>query len=188
MKKTKELDVEVRADSGTIVAIASSFMNKDRVNDVIMPGAFDEAIASINMKGLPMLFGHIQNDMSTIVGRWEKAYIDGDKVIVEGRFLDDEDGQRARKKALGGALSTVSVGMYIKDFEENEAGGINIRKAELVEVSLVVVPANPKAEVMSVKSAEASEPELEKPSALSQEIIKSKSAAFRALLKIKYGI
>nr|WP_307955108.1 HK97 family phage prohead protease [Streptococcus uberis] len=73
-----------------------------------------------------------------------------------------------------GALDSFSIGFIVKDYEaiDNKSiySGMKIKEAELLETSIVTVPANPSATVSSVKSldiANTIKKELEK-----QELIK----------------
>lgn len=55
-----------------------------------------------------------------------------------------------------GALDSFSIGFIVKDYEtiDNKSmySGVKIKEAELLETSIVTVPANPSATVSAVKS------------------------------------
>jgi phage head maturation protease len=63
-----------------------------------------------------------------------------------------------------GALDSMSIGTIIHDYQPVEKdkpfGGWNITKAEVIEGSVVTVPANDQAVIQNVKSFEADEKQL----------------------------
>ena len=134
-------------DAGTITGTAWPFGTADRMGDVIEPGAFKGA------KGpLPMLAFHRPDDP---VGVWTEITETAKGLIVKGRLLI-EDLPRAREiRALvqSGAAGGLSIGFLTKKAEARRDGGRTIKSVELVEVSLVSVPAHPGARVSSAKTA-----------------------------------
>lgn len=134
-------------DAGALSGIAWPFGSPDRVGDVIEKGAFAGAVLP-----LPMLFGHDQNDP---IGVWEKAEEKADGLHVKGRLLI-EDVPRAREvRALvqAGAVRGLSIGFTGRKALPRKGGGRTITQLDLLEVSLVTVPAHPGAQVTSAKSA-----------------------------------
>lgn len=114
------------------VAWASGVM--DRQGEKFDARTFDLSVLADHP--LPLLFGH---DHSKIAGSISRAYIDknGD-LAIDFKLADTPLGREMATLIESGSLSAVSVG-----YLQREAGG-SVRR-ELVEVSLVSVPANPKA-------------------------------------------
>ena len=136
-------------DAGTITGLAWPFGSPDRMGDEIMPGAFKGATPP-----LPMLAFH---DPEAPVGAWSSIVETAKGLQVTGRLLVD-DLERAREmRALvkAGAVSGLSIGFTTKRAEARKGGGRVIRAVDLVEISLVTVPAHPGAKVTSAKSATA---------------------------------
>ena len=51
-----------------------------------------------------------------------------------------------------GMIGATSIGFRSRDFERNEEGGFDFKEIDLMEISMVRSPANPKAQVLSAKS------------------------------------
>lgn len=147
-----------------IRAIASTFGNTDRQNDIIDRGAFDESIAALNngTKSIKLLYQH---NVEEVLGMVDSLHIEGDNVIMQGRMVrkfarvqeilalnDDMD-----------ALSDVSIGFFAEGFRFDGDTRI-IEKLDLFEVSIVTIPANKKAKILELKNNKAAdEKPLKKP-------------------------
>lgn len=146
--------IEVKAaitvnEEGTITGTAWPFGTADMVGDEIMRGAFAKALAP-----LPMLAFHDQRDS---IGVWDEITESDDGLHVKGRLLVN-DVARAREvralireKAIGG----LSIGFTTKKAAPRQGGGRTITDLELLEISVVAVPAHPGARITSAKAAEA---------------------------------
>lgn len=134
-------------DAGMITGMAWPFGTPDRMGDEILPGAFKSAKAP-----LPLLAFHRPDDP---VGVWEEVKETGAGLQVKGRLLI-EDLPRAREvRALvkSGAVTGLSIGFMTKSASARRGGGRTIKAVELVEISIVSVPAHPGARVTGAKSA-----------------------------------
>lgn len=136
-------------EAGTIEGLAWPFGSPDRYGDEILPGAFKGAAGP-----LPMLAFHDQRDT---VGVWDSITETAKGLVVKGRLLVNEVARAAemraliREKALGG----LSIGFMTKASKARAGGGRTISKTELVEISIVAVPAHPGARITSAKAAAA---------------------------------
>lgn len=134
-------------DAGAIEGLAWPFGSPDRYGDEILPGAFKGSAGP-----LPMLAHHDQRDT---VGVWESITETAKGLVVKGRLLVNEVARAAemraliREKALGG----LSIGFMTKASKARPGGGRTISKVELVEISIVAVPAHPGARITSAKGA-----------------------------------
>ena len=144
-----EVKASVSVDeAGAIVGCAWPFGSPDRMGDVIEPGAFKGA------KGpLPMLAFHRPDDP---VGVWSEVTETAKGLTVKGRLLVDDLPRAREVRALvkSGAVTGLSIGFMTKSATARRGGGRTIRAVDLVEISLVSVPAHPGARVSSAKSAE----------------------------------
>lgn len=114
----------------------------DRYGDVIEAAGWD--LASFKKNPIA-LFGH---SSSFPIGVWENLRIDGNKLV--GRLKLAARGTSHRIDEIialveQGILRAVSVGFRPIDGEEMKGGGVRYRAQELLETSLVTVPANPNA-------------------------------------------
>jgi HK97 family phage prohead protease/HK97 family phage major capsid protein len=119
--------------------------SEDRVGDVIDAGGWDLR----DFKKNPIaLYGH---DHSNPIGTWKKVRVEGNKLLgvlelaAEGTsaFIDT-----LRKLISQRILKAVSVGFKPTKYEEiadSKRGGLKFLGQELLECSLVAVPANPNA-------------------------------------------
>ena len=143
--RLSKLDVQ----KGELEAVITSFKNYDVVNDRILPGALDNFIKGFG-GSLPMLWQHSQNDP---VGNWTDIQIKGDLVVAKGQiFPEVSKGADAMALISRGMVGATSIGFGSKNYEQNEKGGIDFKEIELVETSLVLTPANPKAQILSAKN------------------------------------
>jgi len=135
----------------------ASTSDVDLVDDIIEPGAFGK----INPKDVALLRDHIG---SQCIGGWSSFEQDGKHLRVEGDIsLAIPVGRETYTLMKQGFLSGISVGYRIKKggMIFDEASGIRrIKKATLVEASIVSVPANRGARVRAVKSLIGSADEL----------------------------
>lgn len=119
----------------------------DRMGDIIEPGGWQLAAFKRNPIAL---FGH---SGGFPIGRWEDVRVDGGK--LKGRLEFARPGTSARideirSLAEQGILKAVSVGFQpvpgkVEPIENSKRGGVRYKEAELVECSIVSVPANPNA-------------------------------------------
>lgn len=116
----------------------------DRMGDIIEPDGWQ-----IDKFSPIALFNHSRND---IIGRWDRVRVEdrqlkGALVLAEAGTSPIVDMTRALVEQ--GLLDTVSVGFRALDREPLDAtdpfGPQRFKKAELLEASLVSVPANPRA-------------------------------------------
>jgi len=134
-------------DAGAITGTAWPFGSPDRMGDVIEKGAFGKA------KGpLPMLAFHRPDDP---VGVWTEIAETAKGLTVKGRLLIDDLPRAKEIRALvqSGAVGGLSIGFMTLKAENRKGGGRTIRAVDLVEISLVSIPAHPGARVTGAKSA-----------------------------------
>lgn len=147
--QVKRADV---SEKGMFSGYASTFnASPDRAGDVIQRGAFRKSIEQYKSNGsMPgLLWAH---DMREPVGRWLALSEDSKGLAAEGKLtLDVTRGRDAHALLKDGALS-LSIGYFIrKDGSERNGTTLLLKDIELLEVSLVAVPANVGAKITSVK-------------------------------------
>lgn len=150
----------------TFSGYGAVFGNIDSYGDVIQPGAFADTLAAAQKSGTwpAMLlqhggYGFSAEDM-TPIGIWTSLSEDGIGLKVEGKFADTARGREAYallKMQPRPAIDGLSIGYIPKEWAQRskpEEPRRTLKKVDLLEVSLVTFPANGKARVSSVKSAE----------------------------------
>jgi HK97 family phage prohead protease/HK97 family phage major capsid protein len=130
-----------RADGPDPLDYVMSDATVDRLGDIVEPSGW--SLASFKKNPIA-LFGH---DSKFIVGKWVDIRVE--KGALRGRLeLMDAVSDRLKEvhaAVRAGILRAVSVGFRALEAEPMESGGRRFTKSELVECSLVSVPANPNA-------------------------------------------
>jgi len=155
----KDLDDE----AGVFTGYASVFGVVDRVGDIVAAGAFNKSLrAWTKSKKLPRMFW--QHDSCEPLGVFTAMTEDAKGLIVEGQLaLGTQRGREARELIKMGALDSLSIGYRPVKWKYDESTDIRtLTEIDLVEVSLVSMPANEQAEIASVKSITSMEPHEQK--------------------------
>jgi HK97 family phage prohead protease len=134
------------AASGDGLEFVLSDATVDRYGDVIEPAGWDLRWFKQNPIAL---FGH---DNAFPIGRWENIRVEGGKLVAKLAFAAEGTSARIdemRKLVEQGILRAVSVGFKPVEYEaldpKRPGRGQRYKKQELLETSLVSVPANPAA-------------------------------------------
>lgn len=151
--------LEIKADeaeTGLIEGYAAIFGERDRGGDIIMPRAFAKSLRERKSSRIPMLFGHVQQHMP--VGVWETMIEDTKGLRVKGRLiLESENARQLHAVMKARAEIGISIGYKTINADYVEQDGEMTRKlveVDLYEISLVTIPMQDNARVVSVKSAD----------------------------------
>lgn len=140
---------------GEFVFTAST-ARSDRENDVIEPNGW---VLEQFKDGGPLLWGHDQSKLP--IGRVLWVKVDDGKLIGKAKFNGQTQlSTDVEKLVRSGDLTALSVGFRPVDMNMNNEGGRNFTKQELLEISVVNVPANPDAVIHSIKSMDIKSPNL----------------------------
>lgn len=141
-------------DGHTVAGYASTFNSVDHYGDTIAPGAFTNTIQKHQAEGtrIPVLFQH-DTTLGSHVGYIDTATEDEHGLYVTIKLDDDETGTKAFNLCKSRRINAMSIGFRsIADEPNPDGDGYLITEADLVEVSLVMSPANPEALITDVKS------------------------------------
>jgi HK97 family phage prohead protease len=147
---TRPIEIKFAADTGEITGYGSTFGNVDLGGDMCQPGCFEKSLKEHKAAGtMPaMLWGH---DAAEPVGVWTEAREDARGLLLKGKLtLEASRGADARALAKDGALA-LSIGYATRD-ADYENGARVLKDVKLFEVSLVGMPMNTEARILSVKS------------------------------------
>ena len=157
--ETKHLDfgfeVKTVGADGTIEGYGSVFGVKDSYADVIQKGAFDKSIkAHREAKSMPALLW--QHDAAQPIGVWTEMSEDSNGLKLKGKLaMDTVKGKEAHALLKMGALNGLSIGFMTKQAQYDEKTELRtLTEVEIWETSIVTFPANTKARVTHVKSAD----------------------------------
>lgn len=153
--KTKDFALQVKdvSDEGIFEGYGSVFGNVDSYGEVVEPGAFAASLARHKREGTkPLMLW--QHDPWSPIGVWEDLAEDGKGLWGKGRLVRgvrqaDEALALLREKAIQG----LSIGYREVEVEPDKERNVRrLKKLDLIEVSIVSMPANRRARVESVKS------------------------------------
>ena len=151
------LEDEEEEDYGKFEGYGSIFGNKDLGNDVIMQGAFAKSLKKKKPNQVKLLYQH-KTDMP--IGVFDEIREDEKGLYVKGRLaLQTQAGKEAYELMKMGALDGLSIGFRVNPKEveyDRRANKRIIKEVELMEVSLVTFPMNPKATIHAVKGEDIS--------------------------------
>lgn len=156
---TLELKVEGKSDDYlTISGYGSVFGNNDNGNDIVMPGAFKECIASGRRP--KMLWNH---DPSQPIGAWDEMSEDENGLLMKGRISRrGKAGEIADLIEMGG-IEGLSIGYRTQEYEmDMDEGSRKLTKLDLWETSVVTFPMNELAGIYAMKADEITERDLER--------------------------
>ena len=133
----------------------------DRQNEIVDPNGWDFSAFERNPV---ILDSHASGSITDILGKGLPPLRRvGNDWLLDVALSSCDKGKLARRLILEGALRTVSVGFVSKRRERDEAGVLVHREAELLEVSLVPIPANPAATMVAMRAAKAAVPAVDMP-------------------------
>lgn len=138
------------------------FGNVDSYGDVIANGAFEGTLKAAKSSGqwpamLSQHGGFLGSDM-TPVGVWTSMHEDSKGLLVEGKLAPTPRGQELyalMKMEPRPAINGLSIGYRPKEWSVRtrpEEPRRTLKAIDLMEVSIVTMPANPKSLIQSVKS------------------------------------
>lgn len=155
---TRPYDFSIKAldeDTGKFSGYASTFGGEpDSYGDIIAPSAFKWSLRQHEKRGtqVPMLLHH---DVKEPVGVWTSIVEDERGLKVNGRLvLEVPKAREALALMKAKALQGLSIGYRTLEARSNRTAGTReLTKVELHEISLVTIPANRSARIVSVNAA-----------------------------------
>ena len=145
-------DDEDDEQKGMFSGYGSIFNNKDLGNDVMMEGAFAKSIASKGARGVKLLYQHKADEP---IGVFDEIIEDRKGLKVKGRLaMGTQKGKEVYELMKMGAIDGLSIGYRVspKGAHYDEKGKRRLLKeVDLMEISAVTFPMNPRARIQAVK-------------------------------------
>ena len=136
---TKQLSAS--EDGNNIEAYLTTWGNVDKTGDIIVREALEGYVAAFHQGGV-MLRMLYQHNRDSIIGTWNELVMDEVGLLAKGEiFTDTSLGNDTRVLLRRGVLDSVSIGFKSNDYEYNDDGTRTFKSIELVEASVVDVPA-----------------------------------------------
>jgi len=155
--KYLERPFEVKAveDDGVFEGFGSIFGNVDSYKEIVAPGAFAESLSGWKAAGRlpPVLWQHRSGEP---IGPYLDMEEQAIGLRVKGQLLvnDVQRAKEARALMKAKAVNGLSIGFVTREDNYDRVTGIRtLKKVDLWEVSVVTFPANPAAQISSVKSS-----------------------------------
>lgn len=127
------------------------FGNVDRGGDVILPGAFKRTLAEHQSEGtLPSMFW--MHDPTRVPGKWLSMSEDETGLQTKGELAQTDLGKEVHTLLKMDAVKGLSIGYIPTQTDYSNDGVRLIKEVDLLEVSVVSIPMNPKAQIVHVKS------------------------------------
>ena len=149
------LQIKAAGDDGTVDGYGSVFGVRDNYDDVIAKGAFVQSLKDHKAAGtMPAMLW--QHDADKPIGVWTEMVEDEKGLRIKGQLaMETVKGKEAHALLKMGALNGLSIGFMSKEWAYDRDTEVRTLTAiDLWEVSLVTFPANGKARVTNVKSAD----------------------------------
>ena len=137
--------------TGVFEGYASTFGNVDSFGDTILKGAFSDTLEE-RKRPVRMFFGH---SPGRVIGKWTMLKEDRIGLRVNGELTPGHsDAENVYASLKHGTLDGLSIGFRIPTggAEDTDSGGRLISKVDLIEISVVSLPAEDEARISSVKS------------------------------------
>lgn len=156
--KYKSFEIMSDEDTGKISGYFSTYDRiPDSYGDVVAPGAFAETIEKRKKSGhpFPLCWNH---DLDQIIGAiYPEDIKETEKgPLMEASFFDTTLAQEKRALVKSGVVYQFSFAYDILEAGpttlDNDVKAFELKKLELFEVSIVPIPANPRAEVTDIKA------------------------------------
>tara|TARA_B110000211_G_C13791978_1_gene426628 strand:- start:1 stop:648 length:648 start_codon:yes stop_codon:yes gene_type:complete len=150
---TKKLSAS--EDGTNISALLTTFGNIDKTGDIITRESVEAYVEKFQAGGvmLRMLFQHMREN---IIGQWTELTITDEGLLAKGEIFDTNLGNDTRVLLRRGVLDSVSIGFRSDDYDYDAKGIRTFNSIELVEASIVDIPANSEAVILSVKQEDGS--------------------------------
>lgn len=138
--------------AGVFSGYASLFNRPDQAGDIVLPGAFADALREKGPGGVRMLFQH---DPAAPIGVWRELREDARGLFVRGQLAPGVAQARELGALLAaGALDGLSIGFKTRRARTVHKGARRyLLQVDLWEISLVTFPMLPGARVHAVARA-----------------------------------
>jgi len=149
--KTFTAAIESKGDSGGRITISTCDVDRD--HDRVMPRG---ALLENYLKNPVVMWGHSYMSPADMIGRATNLEVTDVGIVADFELrpaANDQDPQNiVRLLWDGGWVRTASIGFRPIEMQPNEFGGNDIKAWELLEFSLVSVPANQSALRLAAKA------------------------------------
>lgn len=136
------------AKDGT-VKIKMATVGERNLNGFLLSN--DKSLRFNSNASYPLFFEH-KTDMDNLIGFFKPIGVEGKDIMANAKITNP----RAKELVSNGAISSASVTYEVKDYDyDNTDDTVIINSADLIELSLVLNPADPTAKILNSKTKNA---------------------------------
>lgn len=111
----------------------------------------DKSLRFDSKKSYPLFFEH-KTDMDNLLGFFKPIGVEGKDIMANAKITNP----RAKELVSQGAISSASVTYEVQDYDYDDTNDtVIIKDANLIELSLVLNPADPTAKILNTKTKNA---------------------------------
>ena len=146
------MEIKGLSEDGTFEGYASLYDKVDRDGDIMAPGCFDKTLAKLKKPSIVKMFRDHQR--SQVIGAWQEIKADAKGLKVKGQLaLKVAAGLEAYELMKIDALEALSIGFLPIKSEpvSPNSCGRKFLEVDLLEISVVSIPALPQARITGVK-------------------------------------
>lgn len=131
----------------------ASTASLDRQGDVVLPDAFTSSLKAFLDNG-PIYWNHAEmhDPLAKPIGRAIDAKIARDGLYMKAKWARTPEAEEVRGLVSDGIVKSLSIGFRPRESRKGEGGANVITDLELLEVSVVAIPANPSAVITASKA------------------------------------
>ena len=136
------------AKDGT-VKIKMATVGERNLNGFLLSN--DKSLRFNSNASYPLFFEH-KTDMDNLIGFFKPIGVEGKDIMANAKITNP----RAKELVSNGAINSASVTYEVKDYDyDNTDDTVIINSADLIELSLVLNPADPTAKILNSKTKNA---------------------------------
>lgn len=134
---------------GDTVKIKMATVGERNLNGFLLSN--DTALKFKSNSNYPLFFEH-KTDMNNLIGFFTPIGVEGNDIMANAKITSP----RAKELVANGAISSASVTYEVQDYDYDDADDtVIINDANLIELSLVLNPADPTAKILNTKTKNA---------------------------------
>ena len=136
------------AKDGT-VKIKMATVGERNLNGFLLSN--DKSLKFKSNSSYPLFFEH-KTDMENLIGFFKPIGVEGKDIMANAKITNP----RAKELVTAGAITSASVTYEVEDYDYDDADDtVIINSANLIELSLVLTPADPTAKILNSKTKNA---------------------------------
>lgn len=144
-----EAKIVSNLSKGDTVKIKMATVGERNLNGFLLSS--DKSLRFDSKKSYPLFFEH-KTDMDNLLGFFKPIGVEGKDIMANAKITNP----RAKELVSQGAINSASVTYEVKDYDYDKTDDtVIINRANLIELSLVLNPADPTAKILNSKTKNA---------------------------------